>query len=766
MPRWLTTQDQRSLPVDIYASSVNALYADSRSLYAGTISAATAAAVTAWKVSEPVLFACSLALTVIGWARIKDMSAYARRNQADNGFDETRRWEKRYIIGSGAFVAVVSLWCFLTFALTTDPAAHLISFSVSLAYLVGVSGRNFSSDQLVTTQAACAGLPMIAGLIIQEDIYYAFLASLLVPFFLSLRFISARLRKTLFDAVVATRNVESLAQRFDTALNNMPHGLCMFDAQGNLLVSNQRFTEMLGLDPTICDESINVRALLQKVVATDKIGCASPEQFIKQFEQKICARDRQTMLLEGGGNVSLELTFQPMESGGCVVLAEDITERRQAAEKIEHLARYDALTGLPNRIGFQEVLESRLASRDKRSHALLFIDLDQFKKVNDTLGHPFGDALLCQVADRLRQTLSPALTVSRFGGDEFVVLQPRLHNRQDAAKTAQCIIDTLSDIYEVNGHQIVIGASVGIGIMPEHGDTFEQILKCADMALYRAKADGRNTYRFFERDMDEAAQSRRALELDIRNALAQNEFEIHFQPIINIRTGRTTVCEALLRWPHPTRGMVPPQEFIPVAEEMGLITELGTQVLRQACAECASWPKDIGVAVNMSAIQFRRSDVPAIVANSLAETGLAPERLEIEITESVLLEDVTGIQQALHKLRQQGVRISLDDFGTGYSSLSYLSKFPLNKIKIDRSFVVGIEHDPRSLKLLQGVARMSADLGMSVVAEGIETHQQLALLLQEPSVTEVQGFLFSSPASDTDIRDHLHREELELINVA
>lgn len=766
MQRWFSIQDQRSLPVDIYASSVNALYADSRSLYAGTMSAAAAAAVTAWKTAELPFLACSLLLALIGWARSRDIAAYSRRSPGADDYSETRRWEKRYIIGSGAFVALLSFWCFLTFALTSDPAVHLISFSVSLAYLVGVTGRNFSSDQLVTTQTVCAAVPMIAGLIIQQNIYYGFLASLLIPFFLSLRFISARLRKTLFDAVVASRDVQSLAMRFDTALNNMPHGLCMFDADRRLLVTNKRFIEMLGLNPELTYCKFNVRELLQHIVRSNHFQHLSPEQFTSQFEEKITAKYRQTLVLERNTNAMLELTFQPMETGGCVVLAEDITERRQAAEKIEHLACYDALTGLPNRIRFQEDLESLIARGRQRSHALLFIDLDQFKKVNDTLGHPFGDALLCQVADRLRHTLRPTDIVARFGGDEFVVLQPLQRSKREAAQTAERIIRTLSEIYEVNGHQIVIGASVGIAVMPEDGDTFEQILKCADMALYRAKADGRGTCRFFEHDMDAKAQARRVLELDIRNALARNEFEIYFQPIVNVKTGRTTACEALLRWPHPTRGMVQPQEFIPVAEEMGLITELGTWVLRKACRECTTWPADISVAVNMSAIQFRRSDVSAIVADSLANTGLTANRLEIEITESVLLEDIVAIQQSLNKLRRQGVRISLDDFGTGYSSLSYLRKFPLNKIKIDRSFLTGIEKDPRSLKLLYGVARMSADLGMSVVAEGVETHQQLAALLQEPSITEVQGYLFSCAVDSTDIRDRLHKEELALTNVA
>ncbi|BEV45323.1 EAL domain-containing protein [Afipia carboxidovorans] len=756
MRRGFSTDDQRALPVDIYASSVDALYADSRSLYAGTISAAAAAAVTAWKAAQWPFLACSLLLALIGWARVRDMAAYSRQKPSADNYVETRRWEKRYILGSGAFVAILSFWCFLTFALTSDPAVHLISFSVSLAYLVGVTGRNFSSDQLVTTQTVCAGLPMTAGLIIQNDIYYAFLASLLIPFFLSLRFISTRLRKTLFDAVVASREIQLLAKRFDTALNNMPHGLCMFDANRRLLVTNHRFIEMLGLGSNL-NGNLCIRELLQHITASNQLRHLSPDEFASQFEERIASRQRQTLALEVDANKTFELTFQPMENGGHVVLSEDITERQQTAERIEHLARYDALTGLPNRTHLEDEFE-RLTAQGMQSCALLFIDLDQFKKVNDTLGHPAGDALLCQVANRLRRILNTTGIVARFGGDEFVVLLPIQHSKDEAAQLAGHIIRTLSEIYDVNGHQIMVGASVGVGVMPEDGRTFEQILKCADMAMYHAKADGRGTYSFFEHTMDEKAQARRALELDIRNAMTRNEFDIYFQPIVDIKTGRTVTCEALLRWPHTERGMVPPNEFVSVVEEMGLITELGTWVLHKACSECTTWPKNIGVAVNVSAIQFRRSNVSELIAECLASTGLSADRLEIEITESVLLENTAEIQKALNDIRKQGVRISLDDFGTGYSSLSYLREFPLSKIKIDRSFLAGIENDPRSMKLLYGIARVSADLGMSVVVEGVETHRQLTLLLQEPSITQVQGYLFSGAIGGVDTHKRLKDE--------
>jgi len=767
MRRWFPKLNHLSLPAEIYSSSVAALYSDARSLYAGTISAALAAAVTAWKAEEPAFLACSIALAAIGVLRGRDMAAYERRSPSPNDIHEARKWEKRYIIGSGAFVAVLSLWCFLTFALTNDPVLHLISFSVSLAYLVGITGRNFSSDQLVTTQTVCAAVPMISGLLIQGSAYLMFLAALLVPFFMSLRFISTRLRKILFDAVVATYNIRALNMRFDTALNNMPHGLCMFDADQRFVVSNSRFIELLDIDPTREWRDVSMLDLLQEVELPPHASYDNRDQFIREFRNRALSSSRAPLVLEYGHQKTIELMFQPMENGGCVVLAEDTTDRRRAEAKIEHMARYDALTGLPNRTHLQNTFEKAIARRGAdKNLALLFIDLDQFKKVNDTLGHPFGDELLCEVANRIRGIIDESSIVARFGGDEFVILHPLLNGKHDVANLAERIIRELSVIYEINQHQIAIGTSIGIAITPQDGVTFEDALKSADMALYRAKAEGRGTWRVFERSMEVIAKQRRALEMDIRTAITNEEFQVHFQPIIDLRSGRVAVCEALLRWHHPVRGVVSPAEFIPIAEEMGLIVELGNWAVRKACLECASWPSDVRVAVNISAIQFRRSNVCTVVQEALEAAGLPPHRLEIEITESVLLDDTEITHKALHELRKSGVWISLDDFGTGYSSLSYLHRFPLNKIKIDRSFLSGTEHDARSLILLQGIARLSADLGMSVVVEGVETHKQLALLMKEHYFSQAQGFLFSAAVPSTEIAALLNSEQIDRVNVA
>jgi diguanylate cyclase (GGDEF)-like protein len=427
-----------------------------------------------------------------------------------------------------------------------------------------------------------------------------------------------------------------------------------------------------------------------------------------------------------------------------------------AEAKINHMARFDELTGLPNRLHFRDEIEHLLSigSDPEAPSALLFIDLDQFKQVNDTLGHPCGDQLLCAVASRLQEMLRPEDFVARFGGDEFVIFLRAIKSVDDVAVLARRIVNRLSERYEIDRHLVEIGASIGIATTTSSGANIDVLLKNADMALYRAKADGRGTFCFFREEMAHTVEARRTLELELRRALANEEFEIFYQPLVNLKTGRITTCEALLRWNHPERGFVPPSDIIPVAEDMGLIVDLGRWILRKACMECIQWPGGVGVAVNFSSQQFHRRDVVTDVRFALEVSGLPAERLEIEITESSLLRNTQWTLDVLAQLRAAGVRISLDDFGTGYSSLSYLNNFPLQKVKIDRSFLEGIDKD-RPLTLLRGVARLSADLGMNVVVEGIETNEQLELVALEGTVTEAQGYLFSPPVPARQIRQLL-----------
>jgi diguanylate cyclase (GGDEF)-like protein len=442
-------------------------------------------------------------------------------------------------------------------------------------------------------------------------------------------------------------------------------------------------------------------------------------------------------------------------------LLEHLAERKRLEAQLIHMAHHDALTGLPNRVLFREHMEHELTrARRGESLAVLCLDLDHFKHVNDTLGHPIGDCLLQAVADRLRECARETDVVSRLGGDEFAIVAVASEQPRGAIALAERAIAALSKPFELEGHHVVIGASVGIAVAPVDGLEADQLMKAADMALYRAKTDGRGVYRFFEPDMDAKMQTRRALELDLRKALVTNEFELYYQPLVNLASNEVCGFEALLRWNHPERGLISPAHFIPLAEEMGIIVPLGEWVLRQACAEAVGWPEEIKVAVNISPAQFKSRSLALAVTSALAASGLAPQRLELEITESVLLQDSETTLATLHNLRDLGVQISMDDFGTGYSSLSYLRSFPFDKIKIDQSFVRDMSDENDSIAIVRAVTGLGKNLGMATTAEGVETDEQLGHLRQE-GCTEVQGYLFSRPLPATDILhllDKVHKQ--------
>jgi diguanylate cyclase (GGDEF)-like protein/PAS domain S-box-containing protein len=428
-----------------------------------------------------------------------------------------------------------------------------------------------------------------------------------------------------------------------------------------------------------------------------------------------------------------------------VGVIEDVTERARAEERIAHMAHHDALTDLPNRVLLRERLEAGLLHvRRGAQLAVHYLDLDTFKNINDTLGHPVGDELLKAVAARLCGCVRDHDTVARLGGDEFAIIQTGLTHGTDAAQLAQRLRDALEAPYELGGQLINIDASIGIACAPGDGTDADQLLKNADMALYRAKADGRGTYRFFERAMDARVKARRALEMDMRKGVAEGAFEVRYQTLIDIQTNEICGCEALLRWNHPVRGEILPAEFIPVAEETGLIIGLGDWVLRQACADAAAWPGDLKVAINISPVQFANQNIGLTVMKALAASGLSPSRLELEITEAVLLQNNVATRAILHELRELGVRIAMDDFGTGYSSLSYLRSFPFDKIKIDRSFIGDLSSDADSIAIVRAIINLASNLNMTTTAEGIETQQQLETVTAL-GCTEVQGHLFSHP---------------------
>jgi diguanylate cyclase (GGDEF)-like protein len=562
--------------------------------------------------------------------------------------------------------------------------------------------------------------------------------------------VDARLKKQVELGKQQEENLRIRNLQFDTAINNMSQGLCFFDGAQRLIVCNDRYIELYGLAADRVGPGTPLAEIVEMRFNAGSFPAMTQDEYLAWRRTVAVSATATDSIVELRDGRIFEIRHRPMPDSGWVATHEDITEQRRIKIKIEHMAHHDALTDLANRVLLNERLERALsrAHRDEMI-AIHHLDLDQFKAVNDTLGHPGGDKLLKMVADRLRSLVRDGDTVARMGGDEFAIVQIAA-DPTDATALAQRIIGAISEPFDIDGHQAVIGASIGIAVGPGDGLTPDELLRNADLALYRAKGDGRGTFRFFEAGMDLQMQARRILEQDLRKALPAGEFELYYQPIVSLSNNAISGFEALIRWNHPTRGIMAPNAFIPLAEEIGFIIPMGEWVIRQACATAALWPEDIHVAVNISAVQFRSPGLVQVIVGALAASGLHPTRLEIEITETVLLQDKDIILVTLHRLRTLGVRIAMDDFGTGYSSLTYLQCFPFDKIKIDRSFVADVAENSGSLNIVRAVASLANGLGMKATAEGVETKEQLDKITSE-GCTEVQGYLFSHPVPAGEI---------------
>ncbi|MGA2996147.1 bifunctional diguanylate cyclase/phosphodiesterase [Bradyrhizobium sp.] len=541
-------------------------------------------------------------------------------------------------------------------------------------------------------------------------------------------------------------------QRLDTAINNMSQGLLLYDSSERLVVCNQRYISMYGLSPDVVKPGLRFRDLL---LYRKKIGSfkGDVEAFISTVKHNVAIGKTTRNTFETGEGRLIQIVNQPLKDGW-LATHDDITERTRAEEQIRHLAHYDALTDLPNRALFHGRLGQELASAAAdRQLAVLYIDIDEFKSVNDSLGHMIGDELLKSVARRLGACIESSDFVARLGGDEFAIVKTGVKDPDEVAELAIQVLDAIRAPYNCLGHQVTSDASIGVALAPQHGTNLDQILKNADLAMYAAKSAGRRTWRFFEPAMDAHVRARRQLEIDLRKAIADQALEVYYQPCLSLLSDRITGCEALLRWRHPERGMISPVEFIPIAEETGLINELGEWVLAKACIEATTWPEGINLAVNVSPVQFKSGTLALKIVSALAASGLPAHRLELEITEAVLIRDDEAALDILHQLREIGVQIALDDFGTGYSSLSYLQRFPFDKIKIDRCFVNDLAEAGGS-SIVQAVVNIAAARHMKTTAEGVETERQQQLL-RALGCTEMQGYLFSAPKPAEELREIL-----------
>ncbi|MGO8080912.1 EAL domain-containing protein [Rhizobium leguminosarum] len=555
------------------------------------------------------------------------------------------------------------------------------------------------------------------------------------------------------DISPLARLERSLAEQrglFDTALDNMPHGLCMFDADKNLMLCNAAYARLYCLPEQLTRSGTPLHDILDYRQTLGNAPAHRESYFDVVVEAALKGSTASQNIALMDGRV-VKISHKPMENGGYVATHEDVTEAVRAEEQIRYMASHDPLTGLPNRTLLREKIDRELAL-DGKTSAVLCLDLDHFKEVNDTLGHAVGDLLLKAVADRLTDCLHEGDSIARLGGDEFVVFQADVRDRERTSTLAKRIVEVVDKIFIIDGKPIRIGVSIGIAIAPDDGDIADSILRRADTALYKAKSKGRGTFCFFEATMDANRQERRKLELDLQQALETNQFEIYYQPQVDAASEQVVGFEALLRWHHPERGLVSPAEFIPLAEETGLIVPIGEWVLRQACKDAAGWPADIGVAVNLSPLQFRSQTLAHTVVSALSDSELPASRLELEITESVLLTDNETTLATLHHIRGLGVRIAMDDFGTGYSSLSYLRLFPFDKIKIDQSFIRELGSSKDCAAIVKAVVDLGVSLGITTTAEGVETKDQLTRV-REQGCREIQGYLFGKPLPLSSVHD-------------
>ncbi len=545
-----------------------------------------------------------------------------------------------------------------------------------------------------------------------------------------------------------TRKDEQLLQ---TVLNNMSQGVLMFDSETRLIFCNKRYVELYGLSPEVVKAGCQLRDLLQH---RTELGTFSGDvdEYVARLKDGIAEGKTFSQIVNLPDGRAFSVVNKPIPGGGWLATHEDVTERQRSEDRIAHMARHDALTDLPNRVLLLEQLNHEI-KRVKRGEclAVLCLDLDQFKSVNDALGHHIGDELLKLVGERLRGCTRELDIVARMGGDEFAIIMTQMEQAADAATLSKRIRNSVIKPYQIEGHQIVTDISIGISVAPMDAVNSTELLRNADMALYDAKGDGRGTFRFFEPEMNTRMKVRRELEMDLRRALATEQFQLHYQPLVTLETNEVNGFEALLRWNHPTRGLVSPADFIPIAEETGLIVPLGEWVLNAACVEAVDWPEHIKVAVNLSPAQLNSRNLVSMVKTTLEETGMPPHRLQLEITETVLLQNTFTTLATLHELRKMGVQIALDDFGTGYSSLSYLRSFPFDKIKIDRSFIQDLSNGAEPLAIVNAVAGLAKCLNMTSTAEGVETQQQMDVL-QAIGCTEMQGYLFSHARPANEIR--------------
>ncbi|WP_339646262.1 EAL domain-containing protein [uncultured Pelagibacterium sp.] len=742
----------RHLPTLDYVSIVASLYKDRRAMLVGMAATISGVMMAAIKTDAPLLYAVALAFVVSTAKRYYNMLAFEDHPPAPDDRASAQSWERRQMVQGTISAFIYGSWCFVSLVIVRDPFAVLVAVSVTIAAMIGIVTRNFGADRIVTSQSLAISVPMALGLVLVGDGYHMALAALLVPLMISFRFLAADVRGMLLAQVHERTVASRLAVQLDTALETMQHGLCMLDENGVIALANDRAQQTFaGISEgswvgrsfsDLLEEAIGKRAL--------------PETTADRLNRMIIQQEGGKIVMKLSGDFHCEVTISS-RGDRTVLLFENVTARIRAQERINFMARYDGLTGLPNRAYFTEQVEAELASRQRIGRdepvLLAIIDIDDFKHVNDTLGHLAGDRVLSETAVRIQTVMHRNSRLARLGGDEFVIYRAQHTDSETIQAEVEAILSILRRPFEVGGERADVDASIGFVSSSDPHIGLDELITRADLALYSAKARGKGQYQAFVAEMDSDFRYRQRLKSDLALAIAQDELKLFYQPLVDLGTRRVAGCEALARWTHPELGPIPPDVFIGLAEETGQISAITRWVLRTATAECVNWPKSVSVAVNVSARDLRGEDLAMHVSEALEASGLAPGRLEIEVTETALIEDREGAAAKLELLAANGIGIALDDFGTGYSSLSYLHGMAFSKLKIDRSFIAGITTSERSLKLMANVARLGRDLDLVLVAEGVETEDQLEAIASHTTIDQVQGFLFGRPMPADETRE-------------
>ena len=759
MRKAIAVSGAESLSDEVRRDLIETVFADTQSMVLGAFMTIVNGLVIAAVADSWPAVAASAMIALVVVARIRLKWIYQSRTRG-NAFTDVRWLERHYVVGMIAYLLSVGLLAVAAFTASDDAFVLTLAVSCAMTHALGIAVRNFAVRTGVGLQLSAVVIPLAVAFISEGGLFPLLVPLLLVPLCFFIYGSASRLRNILLSQIGFRTESERIASQFDFAINNMSHGMCMVSAEKRLLVSNAKFSEFLSLKRERPIANIRLEAVTRLAKQRGAVPQEALDGLLRAFDAATAAGCSQSLEFETANQSSYEVTITPNSRGGWVVVVQDVTAKRNADRAIDRMAHFNSVTNLRNRRSFELALAEALSSTQSGGAGIdvMFLDLDDFKQVNDSLGHRTGDKLLVEIASRLHAIIGPSDVVARWGGDEFVILHHHAPGQLETHELAKRIIDEINRAVVIDGSEVIVGASIGSASAPDDGLSPDALLSKADIALYAAKADGRRVWRAFEQEMDAKIQIRRLIELELRTAVATEAIEVYFQPIVSVATRRIVGFEALARWRSALLGPVSPAEFIPIVEDIGLMEEMGAAMLRRACKACAGWPDEINVSVNLSSTQFRSGNLEKTILGALAAANLAPERLDLEITESILLEDRGDTRRTLQDLRAKGLRVSLDDFGTGYSSLSYLLSFPLDRIKIDRSFTMGLGLQERASVLVEGVSSMSRRLGMTVLIEGVETAKQLRMIENLGTITEAQGYLFSRPVPEKDVAGLLRRD--------